>query len=175
MLKSLAFLAVAVTAPLISAQAAKHAVGVPPVPVVEAKLDYVVVWDRSPHSHSHKFADEIHEYSARFGVDPKLVTSVIRAESNFNPHAVSPKGARGLMQLMPNTARMLEVRNSFDPRENIRGGVQHLGYLLERYNGNVVLAVAAYNAGEGAVDKYRGVPPYDETRQYVRIVLAGIK
>lgn len=174
MLKSLAFLAVAITAPIISAQAAKHVVGVPPVPVVEVKPDYVVVWDRSPRPHSHKFADEIHEYSARFGVDPKLVTSVIRAESNFNPRAVSPKGAQGLMQLMPKTAQKLGVRDSFDPRENIRGGVQHLSYLLERYNGNTTLAVAAYNAGEGAVDTYRGVPPYDETRNYVRVVLAGL-
>ena len=173
MLKSLAFLAVAITAPLMSAQAAKHVVGVPPVPIVEVKADdYRIVWERNT---SPKFAAEIHEYATQFGVDPKLVTSVMRAESNFNHRAVSPKGARGLMQLMPATAKQLGVRDSFNPRENIRGGVQHLAYLLDRYNGSVSLAVAAYNAGEGAVDKYRGIPPYAETTQYVRIVLAGLK
>jgi soluble lytic murein transglycosylase-like protein len=109
----------------------------------------------------------------RHGVDPRLVESVIRAESAFNPTAVSRTGARGLMQLMPQTAAMLGVRDSFDPRQNIEGGVRHLRYLLDRYPGNVSLAVAAYNAGEGAVDSHRGIPPFAETQQYVQRVLGG--
>jgi soluble lytic murein transglycosylase-like protein len=123
-------------------------------------------------SHS-QYATEIREISARHGVDATLVQSVIRAESAFNPTAVSRTGARGLMQLMPKTAVMLGVRDSFNPRENIDGGVRHLRYLLDRYPGNVALAVAAYNAGEGAVDSYRGIPPYAETQQYVQRVLNG--
>jgi soluble lytic murein transglycosylase-like protein len=119
------------------------------------------------------YATEIREISARHGVDPTLVESVIRAESAFNPTAVSRAGARGLMQLMPKTAIALGVRDSFNPRENIEGGVRHLRYLLDRYPGNVALAVAAYNAGEGAVDAHRGIPPYPETQQYVHRVLRG--
>jgi soluble lytic murein transglycosylase-like protein len=119
----------------------------------------------------HQFSADIREISSRHGVDPLLVESVIRAESAFNPTAVSRTGARGLMQLMPKTAVMLGVRDSFNPRENIEGGVRHLRYLLDRYPGNVSLAVAAYNAGEGAVDAHRGIPPYAETQQYVQRVL----
>ena len=118
-----------------------------------------------------QYATEIREISTRHGVDPTLVESVIRAESAFNPTAVSRTGARGLMQLMPKTALALGVRDSFNPRENIEGGVRHLRYLLDRYPGNVALAVAAYNAGEAAVDAHRGIPPYAETQQYVRRVL----
>jgi hypothetical protein len=119
------------------------------------------------------YATEIREISARYGVDPVLVESVIRAESAFNATAVSRAGARGLMQLMPKTALALGVRDSFNPRQNIEGGVRHLRYLLDRYPGNVHLAIAAYNAGEGAVDSYRGIPPFPETRQYVQRVLSG--
>jgi soluble lytic murein transglycosylase len=128
-------------------------------------------WLRMSEASHNQYATEIREISARHGVDPILVQSVIRAESAFNPTAVSRAGARGLMQLMPKTAVMLGVRDSFNPRENIDGGVRHLRYLLDRYPGNVALAVAAYNAGEGAVDSYRGIPPYAETQQYVRRVL----
>lgn len=128
-------------------------------------------WLRMPETSHSQYASEIREISARHGVDPILVQSVIRAESAFNPTAVSRAGARGLMQLMPKTAVMLGVRDSFNPRENIDGGVRHLRYLLDRYPGNVALAVAAYNAGEGAVDTYRGIPPYAETQQYVQRVL----
>jgi hypothetical protein len=128
-------------------------------------------WLRMSETSHNQYATEIREISARHGVDPILVQSVIRAESAFNPTAVSRAGARGLMQLMPKTAVMLGVRDSFNPRENIDGGVRHLRYLLDRYPGNVALAVAAYNAGEGAVDTYRGIPPYAETQQYVRRVL----
>ncbi len=104
-------------------------------------------------------------------MNPALVEAVIRIESAFNPWAVSRKGAQGLMQLMPRTASALGVRDSFNPRQNIEGGVRHLRYLLDRYPGNVPLALAAYNAGEGAVDSYGGIPPYTETQQYVQKVL----
>ena len=130
-------------------------------------------WLRMSETSHTVYATEIREISARHGVDPNLVESVIRAESAFNPTAVSRTGARGLMQLMPKTATALGVRDSFNPRENIEGGVRHLRYLLDRYPGNVALAVAAYNAGEGAVDYHRGIPPYAETQQYVQRVLQG--
>lgn len=130
-------------------------------------------WLRMTETSRTLYGTEIREISARHGVDPTLVESVIRAESAFNPTAVSRAGARGLMQLMPKTALALGVRDSFNPRQNIDGGVRHLRYLLDRYPGNVALAVAAYNAGEGAVDAYRGIPPYAETQQYVQRVLQG--
>jgi hypothetical protein len=106
-------------------------------------------------------------------VDPKLVKSVMLVESAFNPAAVSKKGARGLMQLMPDTARQHGVENSFDPADNIRGGTRHLAYLLGVFGNDLPRVLAAYNAGETAVQRYGGIPPYDETRLYVHKALTA--
>lgn len=105
-----------------------------------------------------------------FAVDPKLVDAVVQVESGYNAHAVSPKGAMGLMQLIPSTAARLGVQNPFDPAENVRGGVTYLSDLLKRFDGNVPLSLAAYNAGEGAVLRHGGIPPFAETQDYVRKV-----
>jgi soluble lytic murein transglycosylase-like protein len=106
------------------------------------------------------------------GVDPLLVQALIQVESNYKPRARSSKGAMGLMQLMPSTARQYNVRNAYDPKANINAGVQKLKSLIEKWEGNLALALASYNAGEGAVIKFNGVPPYRETRNYVSKILA---
>lgn len=103
----------------------------------------------------------------RHEVEPSLVDSVIRVESNYNPNAVSSAGAMGLMQLIPSTAKRFGVNDTFHPEQNIEGGVRYLKYLMQLYNGDERLALAAYNAGEGAVAKYKGIPPYPETQNYV--------
>lgn len=114
----------------------------------------------------------VQRLSAERGLDPKLVDSVVRVESAYNPSAVSHKGALGLMQLMPDTARRLEVDDPLDPEQNVRGGIRELDRLIERFSGNLQLALAAYNAGEGAVERHRGIPPFQETRDYVARVLS---
>lgn len=110
----------------------------------------------------------IEEAAAKHNVDANLVRALVKVESNFNPTAVSRKGAMGLMQLMPATAKELKVSNPFDPAQNVDAGVRHLKGLLDNFNGDVKLSLAAYNAGQGAVQRNRGVPPYAETRNYVR-------
>ena len=113
----------------------------------------------------------VHQVSVEHGLDPKLVDALVRVESGYDPRAISRKGAMGLMQLMPATASRLGVADPFDPEQNIRGGVREFARLVDRFRGNLQLALAAYNAGEGAVSHYRGIPPYNETRNYVSRIL----
>lgn len=125
---------------------------------------------RSAASVPKELESAIHDAARAHGVDPRLVAAVARRESAFNSKAVSNKGACGIMQLMPATAQYLGVRNVFDPRENIFGGTRYLRTLLDTFNGDIDLTLAAYNAGPGAVAKHRGVPPYRETKAYVAAV-----
>ena len=118
-----------------------------------------------------EFDPIINSCALEYGVDKSLVKAVIHAESGYDPNAVSAKGASGLMQLMPQTAKSLKVANSFDPADNIRGGVRYLKFLLDTFRGDVTLALAAYNAGLARVAQYNGVPPYEETRNYVARVM----
>ena len=120
------------------------------------------------------YRDLIRAAATRHALAPELIESVILVESNFEARAVSRKGARGLMQLMPATAARLGVRNVFDVRQNVEGGVRHLRYLVDLYGGNLALALAAYNAGVEAVGRYGGIPPYAETRAYVQRVLRSV-
>ncbi|MCG2577773.1 transglycosylase SLT domain-containing protein [Dechloromonas sp. XY25] len=110
----------------------------------------------------------VQQLAPQYGVSPRLAMAIIRAESNFNPTAVSPKNAQGLMQLIPETAERFNVKKPFDPEQNIRGGLAYLRWLLAYFQGNIALVAAGYNAGEGAVNRYAGVPPYAETQGYVK-------
>lgn len=118
-----------------------------------------------------KLVQLITTLAPRFSIEPRLALAVATTESNFDPNATSPKNAMGVMQLIPETASRFNVRDSYDPVQNIKGGLAYLRWLLAYYQGNVALAVAGYNAGEGAVDRYRGVPPYRETQNYVRRIM----
>jgi hypothetical protein len=147
----------------------------PALPVPAGQLGAAVATAIPSHSVPALSAAALHQVvdsaSAAYHLDPDLVNSVIHAESGFNSHAVSPKGARGLMQLMPGTASRLGVNDAFDPQANVTGGSRYLRELLERYNFDLVKALAAYNAGPERVERYRGVPPFHETQAYVaRIV-----
>ena len=113
----------------------------------------------------------VNRISLEHGMDPKLVDALVRVESSYDPRAVSRKGAMGLMQLMPDTANRLKVEDPFNPEENVRAGVKEFSRLVDRYAGSLQLALAAYNAGEGAVARYRGIPPYTETRNYISRIL----
>jgi soluble lytic murein transglycosylase len=145
----------------------------------ESDRDYrVYIRERSSHRSStsdspDKYDDLISVASKQYGVDSRLVKAIIKAESDFNPKAVSKKGAMGLMQIMPENFQHLDIENPFDPRENIMGGTRYFKYLYDRFDGQLALSLAAYNAGPTAVDNYnQTIPPYRETEQYVERVLA---
>jgi soluble lytic murein transglycosylase-like protein len=123
------------------------------------------------HVNRTRYSPLIKQLAAQYGVDEALVKAVVHAESYFDPNATSNKGASGLMQLMPNTAALYGISDLYNPSKNIEAGVRHLRYLLDKYQYSLPFAIAAYNAGEKAVSKYKGIPPYSETKKYVKRVL----
>ena len=143
-----------------------------PPPVPNARAGFKRPPPPLPANASPQIVNFVNIIAPDYKLEPYLVLAIIATESNFDPLALSPKRAQGLMQLIPETAARFGVRNAMDPAQNIRGGMAYLRWLLAYFEGDVVLVAAAYNAGEGAVERYRGVPPYAETRQYVRRVLS---
>jgi len=141
----------------------------PPAPVEAAQpgVDYQAIAPR-------KIMALVRKMAPQYQVEPQLALAIIAAESNFNPQALSPKNAQGLMQLIPETSERFNVKNPYDPAQNIRGGLAYLRWLLAYFEGDVALVAAAYNAGEGKVERYRGVPPYLETRAYVQRILKAV-
>ncbi|MBR1424905.1 lytic transglycosylase domain-containing protein [bacterium] len=138
--------------------------------VEDAKRDYSSLNKTSSKS---QILNMVNQIARKNGVDEKLVQALIKQESGFNPNATSKAGAMGLMQLMPATAKAMGVQDPYNATQNVEGGVKYLKSLLNKYNGNVILALSAYNAGPGAVDKYDGVPPYKETQNYVKNILSN--
>lgn len=141
---------------------------------VEPEDNFQVLPVAAPAVSTEHFAELIHSAATKHGVDEKLIRQVIATESNFNPRAVSRKQAQGLMQLLPTTAALYSVANVFDPAQNIEAGTHYLKDLLVRYRGNLKLALAAYNAGPEVVDRFGGVPPFAETREYVARITASL-
>lgn len=132
-----------------------------------SRVDYTLIAPR-------KILQLVHQLAPQFKIEPQLALAIIAAESNFNAQAVSPKNAQGLMQLIPETSERFNVRNPYDPAQNIRGGLTYLRWLLAYFEGDIALVAAAYNSGEGTVERYRGVPPYKETRHYVKRILSSV-
>lgn len=127
--------------------------------------------DNNTYQHFASIENHIKEYSFKYELDPELIKAVIKVESNYNPRAVSSKGAIGLMQLLPSTAKLMGVNNPYNIKENIYGGCKYLKYLLEEFSGDLKLALAAYNSGKETVLQYKGIPPFKETINYVKKVM----
>lgn len=143
----------------------------PPPPAVATMAAPALTFTAIPNPNREIVAGWVKQIAPAYSIDPALVMAVIQAESAYNPGALSPKNAQGLMQLIPATAQRFGVKDPWNPLDNIKGGVAYLSWLLRRFSGNVELALAAYNAGEAAVDRHQGVPPYQETQAYVKKIL----
>jgi len=139
--------------------------------ILESKLDNKIALNCPPDNEGRGIDDLVRKYAGDHGLDPDLIRAIIKQESDFNPKATSKCGAMGLMQLMPATAKGLGVVDAYDPEQNIKGGVKYLSDMLNRFNYDTKKALAAYNAGPGAVERYGAIPPYPETQNYVKVVL----